>query len=86
MPPQGTQPPADLPVRIGPVELDTLGAMVAVRCPRELDPLLRQAGGVGAGRLQGRSHGAAAAGQRSGPGNRRQSAGNPGWLRPPSPH
>ena len=34
-----------LPSRIGPAEFSTLGAMVAVRCPHELDPLLRAAGG-----------------------------------------
>jgi hypothetical protein len=37
---------AELPSRIGPVEFDTLGAMVAVRCPRDLDPLMRKAGGM----------------------------------------
>ena len=36
---------AALPSRIGPVEFNTLGAMVAVRCPRDLDPLMRKAGG-----------------------------------------
>jgi hypothetical protein len=35
-----------VPVRIGPCELGELGAMVAVRCPRDFDPLMRQAGGV----------------------------------------
>ena len=34
-----------IPTRIGPVEFGTLGGMVAVRCPRDLDPLMRQAGG-----------------------------------------
>jgi hypothetical protein len=36
---------ADLPSHIGPAEFSTLGAMIAVRCPRELVPLMRQAGG-----------------------------------------
>jgi hypothetical protein len=36
----------DLPARIGPVEFDVLGRMVAVRCPRDLDPLIRKAGGL----------------------------------------
>ena len=36
---------ADVPGRIGPAELDMLGGMVAVRCPRELDPLMCKAGG-----------------------------------------
>jgi hypothetical protein len=36
---------ADVPGRIGPVELDMQGGMVAVRCPRELDPLMCKAGG-----------------------------------------
>jgi hypothetical protein len=36
----------DLPARIGPVEFDVLGGMVAVRCPRDLDPLIRKAGGL----------------------------------------
>ena len=35
----------DLPARIGPAEFSTLGAMVAVRCPRDLDPVMRRAGG-----------------------------------------
>ena len=38
--------PADLPVRIGPAEFTALGALIAVRCPRDLDPLMRKAGGV----------------------------------------
>ena len=32
--------------RIGPVEFGTLGSMVAVRCPREFDPIMRRAGGL----------------------------------------
>jgi hypothetical protein len=35
-----------LPTRIGPVEFSMLGAMVAVRCPVYLVPLLRNAGGM----------------------------------------
>jgi hypothetical protein len=37
---------SDLPASIGPAEFSTLGAMVAVRCPSELAPLMRQAGGL----------------------------------------
>jgi hypothetical protein len=40
------RPPADLPARIGPVEFGTLGGTVAVRCPRDLDPVMRRAGGM----------------------------------------
>jgi hypothetical protein len=36
---------AALPSRIGPAEFSTLGSMVAVRCPRDLDPLMQKAGG-----------------------------------------
>jgi hypothetical protein len=32
--------------RIGPAEFSPLGAMVAVRCPSDLVPLVRQAGGI----------------------------------------
>ena len=46
VPAQGAKPPADLPVRIGPVEFRMVGSMVGVRCPRELDPLMRKAGPV----------------------------------------
>ena len=35
-----------LPGRIGPAEFGTLGAWVTARCPREMAPLMRQAGGV----------------------------------------
>jgi hypothetical protein len=35
-----------VPARIGPAEFSKLGAMVAVRCPQELDPLMRKAGGL----------------------------------------
>ena len=36
----------NLPARIGPAELTALGGMVAVRCPSDLDPLMRKAGGM----------------------------------------
>ena len=35
-----------VPTRIGPVEFGMLGGMVAVRCPAELDPIMRRAGGM----------------------------------------
>ena len=35
-----------LPARIGPVEFSLLGAMVAVRCPSDLAPLMQKAGGT----------------------------------------
>jgi hypothetical protein len=35
----------NLPARIGPAEFGTLGGMVAVRCPSDLAPLMRRAGG-----------------------------------------
>jgi hypothetical protein len=42
-----TVQPADLPVRIGPVEFSLFGATwVAVSCPAELAPLMRRAGAV----------------------------------------
>jgi hypothetical protein len=34
-----------LPARIGPVEFGELAGLVAVRCPRELDDVMRRAGG-----------------------------------------
>ena len=37
---------AALPSRIGPAEFNLLGAMVEVRCPQDLDPLMRKAGGM----------------------------------------
>ena len=40
------RPPPDLPARIGPVEFSMLGAMVAVRCPADLAPIRRRAGGT----------------------------------------
>jgi len=36
----------DLPSHIGPAEFRILGAMAAVRCPQDLDPLMRKAGGM----------------------------------------
>jgi hypothetical protein len=36
----------DLPVHIGPCQLGTLGQWVTVRCPRDLVPLMCQAGGL----------------------------------------
>ena len=41
-----TAPLADLPARIGAAEFGTFGAMVTVRCPRDLDPLCAAAGGM----------------------------------------
>jgi hypothetical protein len=32
-------------MHIGPCQFSELGAMVAVRCPQDFDPLMRQAGG-----------------------------------------
>ena len=40
------QTPDPLPARIGPVEFEHLGKLVAVRAPRELDPIFRAAGGI----------------------------------------
>ena len=37
---------AAMPGHIGPAEFSVLGSMVAVRCPRDLDPLMRKAGGM----------------------------------------
>jgi hypothetical protein len=34
-----------VPARIGPAEFGTLGALIAVRCPHDLDHLMRRAGG-----------------------------------------
>ena len=34
----------DLPHQIGPCQLDELGALVAIRCPSDLDGVLRRAG------------------------------------------
>jgi hypothetical protein len=35
-----------LPTRIGPVEFSMLSSMIAVRCPKELVPLVEKAGGI----------------------------------------
>ena len=35
-----------LPARVGPVEFGRVGGMVAVRCPHDLDPWMRKAGGL----------------------------------------
>jgi hypothetical protein len=37
---------AALPSRIGPAEFRSVGALVAVRCPHDLDRLLQKAGGL----------------------------------------
>jgi hypothetical protein len=34
-----------LPARIGPAEFSNFCGMIAVRCPSDLEPLMRQAGG-----------------------------------------
>jgi hypothetical protein len=34
------------PARIGPAEFSTLGAMIAGRCPHDLDTLMQRAGGL----------------------------------------
>ena len=39
------RPDPPVPVRVGSCEFEVLGAMVAVRCPHDLDPLMRKAGG-----------------------------------------
>ena len=46
MPPTPPVEGPTVPVRIGPAEFSTLGAMVAVRCPADLVPLVRKAGGL----------------------------------------
>jgi hypothetical protein len=38
-------PDRGIPARIGPVEFGELAGLVAVRCPHELDVLMRRAGG-----------------------------------------
>ena len=35
-----------LPGHIGPAEFGTLGTWITIRCPRELAPLVRKAGGI----------------------------------------
>jgi hypothetical protein len=42
----GPDEPPDLPHWIGPVEIDRLGALFAIRCPEDLAPLLREASGL----------------------------------------
>ena len=37
--------PCPVPPRIGPVEFGTLGSWVTLRCPREFDGMMRNAGG-----------------------------------------
>ncbi len=45
--PTSKAPGRDLPARIGPVEFSPFGAkLVAVRCPRELAPLMRRTCGL----------------------------------------
>jgi hypothetical protein len=39
------RPYPPVPVRVGPCGFEILGAMVAVRCPHDFDPLMRKAGG-----------------------------------------
>jgi len=39
-------PPPPLPARVGPCELNMLGAMVAVRCPQEFADIILRAGGL----------------------------------------
>jgi hypothetical protein len=34
-----------LPSRVGPAEFGEMGRMIAVRCPKELSPILKRAGG-----------------------------------------
>lgn len=48
MPPQPIRrvTPLDIPARIGPVEFGELGALVAIRCPTEFDPVMLRAGGA----------------------------------------
>jgi hypothetical protein len=36
----------DVPARTGPAEFSALGGMIAVRCPSDLDPLMRKASGL----------------------------------------
>jgi len=39
-------PPPPLPAHVGPCEFETLGAMVAVRCPQEFADIVLRAGGL----------------------------------------
>jgi hypothetical protein len=38
--------PDVVPARIGPAESSSLGSMIAVRCPSDLDPWMRKEGGL----------------------------------------
>jgi hypothetical protein len=38
--------PEVLPGRVGPAEIALVGALVAVRCPSDLDPWMQKAGGL----------------------------------------
>jgi hypothetical protein len=38
-----TQGPDVVPARIGPAEFSSLGSMIAVRCPSDLDPWMHNA-------------------------------------------
>ena len=38
--------PPVVPARIGPAEIALVGALVAVRCPSDLAPLVKQAGAL----------------------------------------
>jgi hypothetical protein len=38
--------PPVVPTRIGPAEIALVGALVAVRCPSDLDPWMQKAGGL----------------------------------------
>ena len=35
-----------MPAQIGPCQFREVGALIAVRCPHDFDPLMRQAGGL----------------------------------------
>ena len=41
-----TSMPDELPAHIGPAQFELFGRLVAVRCPEDLAPLLRRAGGA----------------------------------------
>jgi hypothetical protein len=47
LPRAGGADAAPLPARIGPAEFSTLGALVAVRCPSDLDPWMQKAADPG---------------------------------------
>ena len=44
--PQRDQARLEVPPSIGPVQFGRLGRWITARCPRDLDPLMRRAGGV----------------------------------------